>query len=1767
MSRSMTKKSKHNKLLYVRRTNILGSAKLIQDFDENYTAAQANEIPFRLQKLDALWEEFEEVENEIDSLRVGEPVFSEGRSEFQSLFFQLKGSLSSKIPPAPPSPLASPAHMPPPQAIGVRLPEIKIPEFNGNIEDWSNFHDVFDSMIHKNLTLPNIQKLHYLRASLKGDAARIIQSIQTSGNNYPIAWKLITDRFDNTNLLVKQHVSALFNIPPVRKESASGLSDLVDNFERHIQILDTLEDEKDHWNSVIVELLSSRLDPSSQREWESECSEAERPNYKDLVDFVHKRARMLQSLKLSHQNTNTAVDVKQTKVRTFSHVTTSEHVAKCVACNHAHLLFQCDVFRGFSPQQRFDVVKRHGICINCLKGQHFAKNCTGGVCKHCNQKHHTLLHLGPAPSHPSTSGSGHRQIPTGTHKTGSSSHESGQVRSALSQSSPVSLQSFSLNSSSYSPPSVFAPSQTSVSENFVSSPPPTCQTIVPSVPASESTVFLPTALIKVQDVHGSFHFARALLDSGSQPNCISESLCQKLCLKRTKINQPVSGVGQSIVNVRSSAVVNIVSRFGTFSSQLDCLVLPKLTHVLPARTVDIAHWKLSKHLPIADPQFHVTAGVDMLIGAELFIKLLQPEQIHLGNGCPTLQKTALGYVVAGKSSSRQMTPVVCNVASVDDQLDAHLQRFWEIEGFEHGKALTKEEQLCEDHFQSTHSRASDGRYIVRYATRQEKLPLLGDTMSTAQRRFNSLERRFRADHVLHSNYSHFMNDYEQLGHMEEVEFRAAKPQFILPHHAVHHPDSTTTKIRVVFDGSSKSSNHISLNDLLHTGPTVQPTLLSIVLNFRLHRYVASADIKKMFRQILIHPDDRSLQQILWRKSESEPLKLYQLRTVTYGTSAAPFQATRVLNQIAEDEKERFPLAAPVVRSNFYVDNLLFGGNNLNSVVETCNQVIEMLKCGRFNLRQWCANEPGILAHIPPELREPSAALELDRSSSIKTLGLLWFPQQDQFRFKVPSLPPLKTVTKRIVLSEASQLFDPLGLVGPVVASAKIYIQQLWKRELAWDEPLPDELRDWWLAFRSSIDRLKELKITRWVLVSADSSYALHCFCDASEKGYGCCVYIISTDANGSSHSRLLIAKSRVAPVSSVSIPRLELCAAVLGSQLVDTVCQSTQFSGKTTFWTDSAVVLHWILSPPSSWRVFVSNRVAEINRLTKGHQWRHVPTDQNPADHISRGLSTDQLIQSDLWWNGPSFITDNINSWPPAIVRLSSSAQELHNIERKPLISLSTITLDDTLITSRSQLGPLLKTIAYCYRFINNCRVTDENRLFGFINPVEYDHALKSIVRLVQRKCFPDEIESLEAKDKHVVSNISSKSPLKNLNLILDSFGLLRLKGRLERLSAPIDTRFPMLLPAKHHLTNLIARSIHLQTLHSGPQLLLAPIRQRFWPLRGRDLARRTVHQCITCFRCRPRECKQFMGPLPSVRITPAKRRVGQSLGRSVYMYGGKSGPSRRRRRSLVVGMRKPTQAVLESRRSCTNYSLRQQHRVRGRESREMRVELKQQLQSAAVQSVLLQRGVQFQFIPPRAAHFGGLWEAAVKAFKHHFYRIMGQTIYVFDDFRTAVAQIESILNSRPLVPMSNHPEDLNALTPGHFLVGESQFSLPEPDHSSTPTNRLKHFQVMQKSVQDLWKRWSRDYIGLLHNRPSRWRSTPDKIETGTMVLLKRDNVPPLLWPLGRVDEVFPGKDGIVRVVNVRTAAGIFQRATTELCILPIEKDDVEAKDETDDNE
>ncbi|XP_055589044.1 uncharacterized protein LOC129741345 [Uranotaenia lowii] len=1768
------------KSLVRRRSNIIGAAQLIKRFDDDFIEEQRGQLPVRIERLEELFREFEHIQDEIEDLEDELEEFCDQRRELHNLYYELKSSLQSKLSSGQfaHNPTSNNQTDSAPPIANVRLPEIRLSEFSGEFGKWEAFRDLFTSLIHNNSSLPAVQKMHYLRGALTGEASRIISSLEISSVNYTIAWKLLKERFENSNFLIKNHMAGLLSATPLKKESSSGLSELADEFDRHVQLLDKLENPEVHWNSFLVERLSQCLDPASLREWETTNSTTVRPTYKQLLEFIHKRSRLIQTLMLSQNNPSHSEPPKPSKSRlTTAHVA-SDNIPRCVCCKRAHFLFQCSQFTNdFTPRQRFEMVKKNGLCINCMKGTHLAKDCSSGSCKTCSKKHHTLLHLPPFTPHGQQT-SQRAAIPS---QSCLSQLESSAGSSALEQShaSPPANSSPASDS--------IPPTSSRLTLNSDSLPPTTACQSAEVKSNSGSFVMLSTAVIKVLDADNKYQFARALLDSGSQPSFISESLCQRLRLKRNKLNSPVSGIGQSSVNVHFGVTLSIASRFGGFETSLQCLVLPKLTVDLPSHHIDVTRWRIPRHLPLADPQFNIRQGIDLILGAELFFDLLQQQRFSLPSGYPSLQKTVLGFIVCGKVSApaplrdNTLTSHVCS----DEALNVQLERFWEVENFDDGKALTTEELSCEEHFKQTVQRDDSGRYVVRLPMRTEMVSLLGDSYAVALRRFKSMERKFAADENLRQAYVNSMADYEKLGHME-VNLRAScSPQFFLPHHAIHRPESTTTKIRVVFDGSCRGSTHLCLNDVLYTGHSVQPALYATVINFRMPLYVVTADIEKMFRQIWVHPEDRKFQQILWRARPSEPISTYTLNTVTYGLASSPFHATRILEQLAADEGKYYPLAAQILRNGTYMDDILTGHNDPKTLEDSCHELIEMLSKAGFVLRKFATNNQSILSKIPSELWELKNVLELDRTAAIKTLGLLWFPHSDSLRFKVPVLPESSGITKRIVVSEMAQLFDPLGLLSPVVMQAKMFVQRLWAEHLPWDTELAEDLSIWWKQYRRTLQRLLDIEIPRRVIGNTHHQYTLHCFCDASKGGYGCSIYVVSPDLSGTLQSRLLTSKSRVASLKGHSIPRYELCAALLGSQLVDNLRKTTVYTQPAIFWSDSTIVLYWIKSPSHKWKVFVSNRIAEIQRLTKDCQWRHIPTELNPADKVSRGVLASEIVGDELWWHGPGFRTSPVEQWPDSKVCVENFPEQ--DCEAQVVVSLHSQYLETSLIDRTSELAKLLKIVAFFYRFQNNCRLEESKRYKTSLTPSEIDHALKVLIRMVQRSTFHLEMQIYDLKrTSSSTKTVSSKSPLKNLNLFMDEFGLLRLNSRLTNRNAPFDTRCPILLPAKHRLSWLIARSIHLQTFHGGPGLVLATLRQRFWPLQGRVLVRSIVRQCITCFRCNPTRSTQMMAPLPAVRVTPAK----------VFAYTGLDycGPFNVRPLSgrgssvkmyvalfvcfVVKAVHLEVVADLTS-VACIN-AIKRFVATRGRvceihcdnatafvgadrELRALRRQFLQQFKTPDWDKYSLDSGITFRFIPARSPHFGGLWEAGIKSFKYHFRRIVGQKSYNVDHFLTIVTQTQAILNSRPIASHPDHPQDLEPLTPGHLLIGEPLISIAEPDITDLNPNRLNRLQDMKRTVQDFWRRWARDYTSQLHQR-SKWKQPSSNVQVGQLVLLQQDNLPVLQWPLGRVEKIFPGNDGRVRAVLVRTAQGQYKRGVTEISILPIDPDEDEGKVTTD---
>ncbi|XP_011684678.1 PREDICTED: uncharacterized protein LOC105448017 [Wasmannia auropunctata] len=360
----------------------------------------------------------------------------------------------------------------------------------------------------------------------------------------------------------------------------------------------------------------------------------------------------------------------------------------------------------------------------------------------------------------------------------------------------------------------------------------------------------------------------------------------------------------------------------------------------------------------------------------------------------------------------------------------------------------------------------------------------------------------------------------------------------------------TTKLRVVFDASSKTTNGIALNDKLMPGPNLQADLQRILIRFRTHEFVITADVAFMFRQVLINPRDRNLQLILWRNEVTQPRQLYQLDTITYGTACAPFLAMRCLKELAKIYQQEFPLVARAVEQDFYMDDVLTGGSTLEDVMTLQKQLTEMLARGKFPLRKWRANHPSILKHLS-EHSTTSDLLVIDKDQPIKTLGLLWNATTNVLQYRI-TLDENKSNTKRSMLSKIAQ-----------------------RQAIEWDQELPINLRISWGKYYTLLTRLNDVRVKRNINIkNSSSTFDLYGFGYASEAAYGACLYAVSTDQHGIRQSELICARTKVAPLKTISLPRLELEAALMLARLFDTVKKSCRNKiNKVKLWSDSTVTL------------------------------------------------------------------------------------------------------------------------------------------------------------------------------------------------------------------------------------------------------------------------------------------------------------------------------------------------------------------------------------------------------------------------------------------------------------------------------------------------------------------------------------------------------------------------------------------------------------------
>ncbi|KAF0739485.1 Integrase catalytic domain-containing protein [Aphis craccivora] len=1236
------------------------------------------------------------------------------------------------------------------------------------------------------------------------------------------------------------------------------------------------------------------------------------------------------------------------------------------------------------------------------------------------------------------------------------------------------------------------------------------------------TVLLGTAVVHVRDTVGICRSVRVLIDSASQISAITSACCDRLGLQPSRWTVPVTGLsGQKVPDVQGVVQLTIQPRDSpALSIQVKPWVLSSITTDMPARQLPVQVRAKCDHLSLADPHFDKPAPVDLLIGADIFPQIWKNCSSSLGPGFPSVYSSIFGWVLIGPILDHPDIGAQSMLTSLESSMETIMDRFWSVEDPEAAPPQFTENGMCEELFRSEMCRDSSGRFSVPLPFRSGRLvKAFPGSRQVALNRFLNLERKLSADYILYNAYRKFMAEYEELGHMSLAE---GDGQYFIPHHAVQKVETGELKLRVVFDASAKCHSGVSLNQCLLVGPKLQQDIVDVLVGFRIHRVAFTTDICKMYRQIEVLPQYRRYQYILWRDSPQVSVKEYILNTVTYGVNSAPYLALRVLRFIADNDCEDLPDVKAALYNQTYMDDICVGTDSLEAAKSLQSALIKILARSGLQLKKWASNKPELLSHLPSEDCS-SDPLTFDLDDASQVLGMRWNHGKDYFSFSSKNFKMVST--KRSVLSMIARIFDPLGLLAPSIFYAKSIMQRVWLARIDWDDQLPSDLAEEWNDFYYSLGWLTGIKIHRYIGCSTGCSYELCGFSDASEKGYAAVAYLRVTDPSGGTRIFLIGSKTKLAPLKPVTVPRLELSGAVL---LALWLCRlkrilENQLVIREVFaWSDSTIVLAWLNKPHSTFKTFVSNRVHQIKLAIPNCKWFHVSSDENPVDCCSRGLRPSELVKAAIYWNGPAFLTSSIESWPKGVVSLTLDQLP----EVKPVCLFVRDQPPSEWFARFSSFDNMIRVVARLRRFVLRCQGREVKS--GYLQQFELDVALIVVVKGAQR-CYLYELVNCLTKG----DDIKHKSHAR-LSPFLDTAGVIRVGGRLNNSTLSQRRIHPLLIPKESHLAMLIVRHWHYYACHASSRLLTAVVSRRFWIVNIRLIVHRVIRKCTVCVRTATINPQPIMADLPGFRVQEAHpfSVVGIDYAGPLQM---KELSLRKARICKAVHLESVTALTTDAFLLTLDRFVARRglpssiHSDCGTNfvgaARQLRRLINHPDQRDKVSGHL---PCEWHFNPPGAPHFGGIWEAAVKSAKSLLMRSMASQIWSLEEFSTVLCRVEAALNSRPLVPASSDPNDLDCLTLGHFF-----------DRQTVALGSGIRRSRFSKIVTDL-----------LEAHPT---VIPFLLATLVARILEHS---PSSWKVGQVGivEVFPGPDKVVRVAKVLTSQGVLTRPVVKLVPLPTDQ-------------
>ncbi|GBO35440.1 hypothetical protein AVEN_98825-1, partial [Araneus ventricosus] len=1111
--------------------------------------------------------------------------------------------------------------------------------------------------------------------------------------------------------------------------------------------------------------------------------------------------------------------------------------------------------------------------------------------------------------------------------------------------------------------------------------------------------------------------------------------------------------------------------------------------------------------------------IQVLIGADIMRKLLTGKRKLLSSGLVAVE-THLGWTLMGKVP--QVSTERVNLAMTVTSLfvkEAEIADLWRLDvlGIKdpmEKKSKQERDLKTKEHFKETVIFNQDNRYEVCLPWADDSFPL-PDNFNLAKKRLEVTTEKLLSGN-LYDKYENVFQEWLDEGIIEEVP-----PNEVvlygnyLPHRPVIKESSSTTPIRPVFDASAKLQGQPSLNQCLQCGPNLIELIPDILARFRVKKFGATADIRKAFLQISVSKEDRDYLRFLWWKNlEEKKLKVFRHTRVVFGVKSSPFLLASVIEHHIEASKGFNSEFKKILKQSFYVDNVVASLDSHEDLKKFISKSTQLMLQGGFELRDWESTE-----------------CETEHGWETPVLGMKWNRQLDSLRVNMSWMNKLslEKITKRIMLSAAHKVFDPIGYTAPVMLCPKLMLQKAWKMPIGWDTEITGNLKKEFLQWFQDLKILEEIHISRWINVTAENlkHCTIHTFCDASKEAYAAVVFL-RLEEEGSVKLSLLAAKSRIAPLRGGTIPRMELLAALVGARLTNSVIEALNWKEvKCYYWSDSTTVLAWI-SREENWSVFVRNRVQEIRKLSSPLAWNHVVGELNPADLPSRGCTATQLM-SLRWWEGPKWLTELPDFWRHGNILNEDTDED--EIEKEKLKSMKSLANTENIVQCNriysffSKYQQIVRLVGWMLRFKHNCLCTKEERTRGELTSSEFHKAELKLVLMIQHESFEGE------EDKK----------LKGLAVFVEEDKILRVKTQIVNRRDKEDFRKPMLLPSNHEVVLKLIEHYHKKNLHCGLEILQNILREKFWILNGRKTIRKVVSKCVICKRYSSKRLEVDSGPLPENRVRDAAvfQITGVDAAGPLFLRGNQKAwvllftCAVYRAVHLEIITSLSTEAFLMGfrrfvarRGRCSTIYCDNGTNFVGAANLLHGLDWNKIIKHGAINAI------EWKFNPPTAAWWGGWWERLIRILKDLLKRILGQAQLLYEEMLTILCDCEALMNSRPLTYVSES-DQLVPISPLSFLQDIKEWSTPDIDaidHNSL-NRRIKYRQNLQK---DLRNRFRNEYLGLLVQR-TKCRDTR-KLAVGDVVLVGADNCKRINWPLGRVTDIIPGKDEIVRLVKIQTS-------------------------------